>query len=230
MINVTYSTKNEVIRDERFRHSPTTSRSYAVEPHRRKIIQYVPFADGTDMEGRIITLMIPRGLALPSPFFSTGGHGTHVCGTIAGHCFAFDQEMERAECKHPTPTEHFQTMDGVAPLAKIAFFDIAYNIGGYALISLPRLQHNLFPTQYHAGARVSSNSWVGGSAMYGQLCYEVDAYLYDNPDFLVVMAAGNRGLMFPNLIASPAISKNGICVGATQIRGGTRYIISVVVF
>jgi hypothetical protein len=109
-------------------------------------------------------------------------------------------------------------MNGVAPLAKIAFFDIAYGIGNSIFINLPRLQSNLFPTQYHAGARVSSNSWAGGSAVYGQLSYEVDAYLFDHPDFLVVFASGNRGLAMNNDVASPAISKNSICVGATQLR------------
>jgi hypothetical protein len=110
-------------------------------------------------------------------------------------------------------------MDGVAPLAKIAFFDMAYGIGSAVFLNLPRLKTNLFPTQYHAGARVSSNSWAGGSAMYGQLSYEVDAYLYNHPDFLVVFAAGNNGLMMMNKIATPANSKNSICVGATQLRG-----------
>ncbi len=37
----------------------------SLNPSRRKVIQYTPFADGTD--------------------FTHNGHGTHVAGTIAGH-------------------------------------------------------------------------------------------------------------------------------------------------
>jgi hypothetical protein len=111
-------------------------------------------------------------------------------------------------------------MNGVAPLAKIAFFDIAYGMGGAVFINLPRLRSNLFPTQYHAGARVSSNSWSGGTPTYGQVSYDVDAYLHDHPDFVVVFASGNKGLMeMNNNIGSPASAKNSICVGATQLRG-----------
>ena len=148
-------------------------------------------------------------------FTLAGGHGTHVCGTIAGHSLIQQSHVEEAP---------FQAMDGVAPLAKIAFFDIAFGLGSAVFINMPRLQTNLFPTQYHAGARVSSNSWAGGAAVYGQLSYDVDAYLYKNSDFLVVLAAGNKGLMTMNNIATPANSKNGICVGATQLRGVFQFI------
>jgi hypothetical protein len=64
----------------------STSRTWGIESFRRKIIQYVPYADSVDDEG---------------------GHGTHTCGTLAGKSLsAFDEE------------------NGVAPGAKIAFFDV----------------------------------------------------------------------------------------------------------
>lgn len=131
-----------------------------------------------------------------------------MCGTIAG------QSLPERKGEG-----QFQTMNGVAPQAKIAFFDIAFGLGSAVFLNIPRLQSNLFPTQYHAGARVSSNSWAGGTPTYGQLSYEVDAFLYEHPDFLVVFASGNRGLMMLNGVGMPANSKNSICVGATQLRG-----------
>lgn len=150
-----------------------------------------------------------------------GGHGTHVCGTIVGQSLPPQASKKTAfrNGKSIDPIALFQAMDGVAPLAKIAFFDIAFGMGNAVFINMPRLQTNLFPTQYNAGARVSSNSWAGGAAVYGQLSYEVDAYLYSHPDFVVVLAAGNNGMMMMNNIGTPANSKNGICVGATQLRG-----------
>ena len=132
-------------------------------------------------------------------------------GTIAGHSISNKISREG--------DVRFEAMNGVAPLAKVAFFDIAYGFGNFVFINIPRLQTNLFPTQHHAGARVSSNSWAGGTVMYSQTSYEVDAYLYNHQEFLVVVASGNGGLMMMNNIASPGNSKNAICVGATQLRG-----------
>lgn len=61
-------------------------RSWGIEHSRRKIIQYIPYADSVDDEG---------------------GHGTHTCGTLAGNSNSI-----------------FIEENGIAPDAKIAFFDI----------------------------------------------------------------------------------------------------------
>jgi subtilisin family serine protease len=178
----------------------STSRTWGIESFRRKIIQYVPYADSVDDEG---------------------GHGTHTCGTLAGESLSV-----------------FSEENGVAPGAKIAFFDIGRALPspspspaslssppsslGYSMaaipIMIPRLSSVLFPTAYAAGARVHSNSWAGGLTLYTEYSLEVDSYLYENPDFLVVLAAGNRGMFGPGSIGSPANSKNALCVGSTQIR------------
>lgn len=85
-------------------------------------------------------------------------------------------------------------------------------------ILIPRLSSVLFPSAYNAGARVHSNSWAGGISMYSEHSLEIDSYLYEHPDFLVIMAAGNHGNLGPGSIGSPANSKNAICVGSIQIR------------
>lgn len=157
----------------------STSRSWGVESRRRKIIQYVPYADSVDDEG---------------------GHGTHTCGTLAGSSASL-----------------FKNENGIACSAKIAFFDIGFSMAAIPIL-IPRLHSVLFPTAYAAGARVHSNSWAGGLSLYAEYSLEIDSYLYENPDFAVVLAAGNRGLFGPGTVGSPANSKNAICVGSTQLR------------
>lgn len=85
-------------------------------------------------------------------------------------------------------------------------------------ILIPRLSSVLFPSAYSAGARVHSNSWAGGITIYSEHSLEIDSYLYNHQDFLVIMAAGNHGNLGPGSIGSPANSKNAICVGSTQLR------------
>jgi len=166
--------------DSQLYSSPTTIRSFTLESERRKIIQYVPYADAVDNEG---------------------GHGTHTVGTLAG-------------CS--SPSSLFSDMDGVAPNAKVSFFDIGLTMLPYLMI--PRMLHTVLPTAYASGARVHSNSWAGGSPMYGQYAYDIDAFLYEHQDFLVVLAAGNGGIRGIGSIGTPANAKNSLCVGSTQLR------------
>jgi hypothetical protein len=160
-----------------------TSRTWAHESLRRKIVQYVPFADSVDDEG---------------------GHGTHTCGTLAG----------------ASSSSVFSEENGVAPGAKIAFFDIGFSLSTLPL-AIPRLHSVLFPTAYGAGARVHSDSWAGGLQSYAEHSLEIDSFLYEHTDFLAILAVGNSGLLGPGHIGSPANSKNALCVGSTQIRGET---------
>ncbi len=92
--------------------NPTYDLSY------RKVIQYVAYIDGVD---------------------TVSGHGTHVCGTIAGDI-----------------SDVVTDFRGHAPGAKIAFFDMASDENG---IYYPSLYDKVFPIAYQAGARLHSNSW-----------------------------------------------------------------------
>jgi hypothetical protein len=59
---------------------------------------------------------------------------------------------------------------------------------------MPSLAAYVFPTLYNSGARVFSNSWgSAGSDEYTDKCYDVDMYTYNNPDVLILFAAGNSG-------------------------------------
>lgn len=103
--------------------------------------------------------------------------------------------------------------DGMAPDAKIAFDDIGDN---FARLYLPSdLNTELFPHSYAAGARIYSNSWGTPSIFYDMLSMQVDRFIYNNDDFVVLVAVGNSG---PDsfTVMSPGIAKNILSVGANE--------------
>ncbi|ETV90447.1 hypothetical protein H310_14770 [Aphanomyces invadans] len=134
----------------------------------------------------------------------TCGHGTHVSGILAGRTI------------------------GVAPDAKIAFLDIAYdclNCSNPVALRVPTSTTALFLNQTKAGAKVISFSWgrdARGNDIvdraqedYNFLAKQIDAYLYEHPDVLVVTAAGNNGDDGAKSLFSPAGAKNVLTIGAT---------------
>ena len=79
----------------------------------------------------------------------------------------------------------------MAPGAKVTFYDIQ---GTNSYLSIPsNLANNMFKSQRNAGARVLSNSWGGGN-YYNSYCYDTDYFTYNNPDVLILFAAGNYGV------------------------------------
>jgi serine protease AprX len=134
------------------------------------------------------------------------GHGTHVCGTIAGDGTASGQEIL-----------------GMAPGARLIVQTLTDADGD--LTGLPINLGDLFQEAYDLGARIHNNSWgslAGG--LYTLDSYEVDEFVYNHPDCLVVFAAGNRGTQPDELddlgriglgsLDAPASAKNVLTVGA----------------
>jgi subtilisin family serine protease len=154
-----------------------TNRSGIIEPFRRKVIQYVAYADTID---------------------EIDGHGTHVSGSVAGKSLGA-----------------FQEMDGMASDAKIAFFDIG--LTGRDYLKIPELEV-IFDSAYKAGARVHTNSWGNVGGIYGQLSMDVDKYLHQHEDFLILFAGGNEGESGLRSVIAPGNAKNCLTVGATQMR------------
>jgi len=159
---------------------PTTTISEAAfDSSRRKIVQYVQWADSTDVEN---------------------GHGTHVAGTMAG--VSLDTSMDMS------------SYEGVARGAKLAFFDMGFSSGGLTLPS--NFATRLFPPGYAAGARIFSNSWGTPSAkFYTSADTEIDKFMYEYDDTLVLVSGGNKGREGIGGVASPALSKNVLSVGAS---------------
>lgn len=124
-----------------------------------------------------------------------------MAGTIVGH--RADGKSGRA--------------DGIAKGAKLAVFDMKGPQG----MQRPPVSE-LFNPGYTAGARIHSASWgVPNENRYTGYDRDIDRYAYDRPDFLFVVAAGNAGNgNKPYTVSSPATTKNGITVGATENKLG----------
>lgn len=133
---------------------------------------------------------------------TTSGHGTHVAGTIAAKCY--NSSLPNAE------------FNGIAENAKIAFFDIGMLDGS---LVVPNAISDIFKlsdsVHSSVGARIHSNSW-GGGYWYDTMATDIDQYLYDFQQHLVLFAAGNSGQHGRHSIVSPGISKNVLTVGASD--------------
>lgn len=121
------------------------------------------------------------------------GHGTHVCGIAAGgYC----------------PQAAF----GMARASKIVFFDLNDGVDPESL-EIPANVEGILQTAVVNGATSFSVSWGAGcDGTYDDVAHQFDAFVYANPTFTVVAAAGNCGG-----ITSPASAKNVLSVGATAI-------------
>ncbi len=132
------------------------------------------------------------------------GHGTHVCGTIAG-----DQSYV-----NPGNLDY----NGVAYKAKLMLQDVGADDSWSCTsgsVSIPTSLTPAFQDAYDGGARVHSNSWGGSENSYDTYCNCIDAFMWNNDDFLVVFAAGNAGPTSGS-VGYPGTAKNCITVGATR--------------
>jgi subtilisin family serine protease len=167
---------------------PRSSLKHPVTDHKyRKVIQYIAYS-GSNGD-------------------YSGGHGSHVSGTVAGKC---DYESDNAS---------HNVYRGMASGAKIAFLDVGMNDAHQDLSIPDDLGRDVFTTAKSAGARIHSNSW-GGGYLYDAFTLSTDDYLYKNQDFMVVFAAGNSGGSGAYTICSPALSKNSLAVACSDTGHG----------
>lgn len=161
-----------------------------------------------DFEGRI-NAIIPLGR--PNDVTDFNGHGTHVAGSILGSGAASGGKIR-----------------GIAPKAELFFQSLLDNNGG--LGGLPLYLGDLFEEAYQADARIHNNSWgAATSSMYTIDSFEIDEFVAEHRDMLIVISAGNEGQAAncrnsqPGFvdwlsIGSPASSKNALTVGASRSR------------
>ena len=113
------------------------------------------------------------------------GHGTHVAGTIAGSILASDLLTGGGQ------------FNGVAPNCKLVVLQLCSP--GQDLVSCSAAQ--LYGPGYAGGARIHTNSWgttfPSSSSHQFYSGADVDLYLYQHPELLVLFAAGNSGAQGP---------------------------------
>ena len=103
----------------------------------------------------------------------------------------------------------------MAPEAKLAFFDIGRP--GERGLRVPNdLATSFFPLAYSVGAKIHTNSWGSNTATYTASSRSVDRFMFDNQDFLVLVAAGNSGNQGAGSVGSPATAKSALSVGASM--------------
>lgn len=132
------------------------------------------------------------------------GHGTHVCGTACG-----DQS-------YINPGNY--AYNGMAYAAKMIMQDIGPDDSwscSVGTVSVPASLTGAFNDARNLGARVHSNSWGGSENSYDSYCVDIDSYMWQHPDFLVVFAAGNAG-PGSGTVGYPGTAKNLITAGATK--------------
>ncbi len=162
-----------------------------------------------DFENRILGV---TAWGRPNDSSDPDGHGTHVAGCALGD-----------------GTASGGTIRGAAPKARLFFQSILDDQGG--LGGLREGIGKILQEAYDAGVRIHNDSWGAFNyAQYGQTSYEVDKFICEHPDMLVIIAGGNDGLGVPRVkggsmsankgfvdwssVADPAASKNALTVGA----------------
>lgn len=127
------------------------------------------------------------------------GHGTHVLGSIVGKGTLSDGHIK-----------------GMAPGAKAIVYTVDDRTGGVLSVDY----NKVWTDAYKSGARINSLS-IGSSehAQYTYTSQLVDIFLWEHPDAISLISAGNDGDEFPEeyyTITPPATAKNAITVGASE--------------
>jgi serine protease AprX len=132
----------------------------------------------------------------------TYGHGTHVAGIIGG-----------------TGKKSNGKIRGVAPGAKLVVVGMVDEL---RVPQIPLDIGELLKIAVDAGAKIINASWgrrLGST--YDSGSHSVDKFIYENPEILVVVAAGNEstaptGTYEFKSIGAPATAKNVLTVGASN--------------
>ncbi|OFZ22927.1 MAG: hypothetical protein A2X94_14950 [Bdellovibrionales bacterium GWB1_55_8] len=176
--------------------------------------QVVGMAD-TGVDTGIISTMHPdlsnvvKGYAMgygSKTWEDINGHGTHVCGSVIG-TGAVSNGGIRGGAYNAT-----MVVDGLwSPIMNNLAFKTDFNI----IVGKP----------YADGARIHTNSWGSPQNLgaYDSFASQADAYMWENPEMLMIFAAGNSGVdankdgrIDEGSVSSPGTAKNVLTVGASE--------------
>jgi len=172
---------------------------------------------GVDGEHPGLVGQVQEAFAVPGALAEDRvGHGTHVASIIAGTGKYRVANGAGAEEVKEGPVR------GIAPGARLVCLGIVDEHGTLRIDAFVDLG-DLLKLAVEKGAKILNLSWgspVGGSYDHGS--ESVDRFVYEHPDVLVVIAAGNfgewdtgRGDLRFNTVAAPASAKNVLTVGAS---------------
>ncbi len=154
-----------------------------------------------DFAGRVVNI---RATVNKAAFGVADGadlnnHGTHVSGSILSD-----------------GTNSNGNLAGMAPAAQLTVLSMGPN--NSTSLSVPGdLIRDVFQDAYNDGARLHNNSWGSrnSAGAYTAFSDDVDQFIRDNPDMLILLAAGNEGNAAGSVTA-PGTAKNCLTVGASE--------------
>ena len=169
--------------------------------------------DHRDFEGRVVDV---KAHGRPNDCKDYHGHGTHVAGSILGSGLASGGKYR-----------------GAAPGARLFFQSVGIDCtdGSPGCLDLdePGKVYKLLKEAYDAGARIHNDSWGEACCRsgYNANSEAIDEFMWNYPDMLVVVAAGNagdardpvfseKGYVDHYSICAPGTAKNALVVGASR--------------
>jgi subtilisin family serine protease len=144
------------------------------------------------------------------------GHGTHVAGSVLGNGIMSGSS--------PLSDAFPSTCSaGTAPKANLVF-QASQNNSTEEIEGISSDLNTLFSQSDAAGADLHTNSWgINAKGMYTSASEDVDEYICNNPDFLILFSAGNDGKDLDGdgvidlySMGAPATAKNCLTVGASE--------------
>jgi hypothetical protein len=137
-----------------------------------------------------------------------GGHGAktsqHAVGSISNMTTNPD----------PNHTPNVNWDNGIARGAKVYFQDIG-TAGGN--INPPADLGASITAAVAKGSFVQNHSWGAASNAYDPSAFNLDTALFNNPNVVVTVSAGNRGAAGAGTLGSPSTAKNAISVGGNDV-------------
>lgn len=172
------------------------------------------FTISRDFRGRVVAA---HAWGRAGDWSDPSGHGTHVAGSAVGSGLNSGS--------NPAAGVYDNSQAGTAPEAGLVVQSLLDSNGG--LGGIPSDLTQLFAQAYLDGARVHSNSWgvaaSDGGRVYDSQAQQVDRFVWEHPDMVILFAAGNdgvdsdrNGVVDLGSVTTPATAKNGLSVGASE--------------